>query len=93
VSISMCWVAVSVFSLATPSVVISLSNRIFLPAYLPAFHFFHSVRDYVFGYRPIRFFFEILISAWSSETYFGFSECSLGVLHGAARTSVFLVFG
>ena len=86
----MCWDAVTVFSLATPSVVISLSNRIFLPAYLPAFH---SVRDCVFGYRPIRFFFEILLSAWSSEAYFGFSEGSLGVLHGAARTSVFFVFG
>jgi len=89
----MFWVTVTVLSLATPSVVISLSNRIFLPAYLPAFHYFHSARDCVFGCRPIRFFFEIL-SALSSETYFGFSQCSLGVLHGAARNSVFFfVFG
>ena len=41
--ISMCWVAVTVFSLATPSVFISQSNRIFLPAYLPAFHSVRTV--------------------------------------------------
>jgi len=39
----MCWVAVTVFSLATSSVFISQSNRVFLPAYLPAFHSVRAV--------------------------------------------------
>ena len=92
--ISMCWVAVTLFSLATPCVFIYLSYRIFLPAYLPAFHFFHSVRnvfsDIVLFGPSSKFSFRLGALKHISASV---SECSPGVLQDPARTSVFFVFG
>jgi len=46
----------------------TLPNFFFLPA-------LHCAKDSVFGHRPVRLSFEILLSAWGPKTRFGFSEC------------------
>jgi hypothetical protein len=87
----MCLVAVTVCQLPSclPRPLSSFLQTNEISSSLPAFNFFHSVMDCVSGCLSFRFFFEILHSAWSSETHFGFSECSPGFLHGAGRTVVF----
>ena len=62
-----CFPAMS--SLATFSVVIFRRYWFF---FLPALQ---CAKDSVFGHRPVRLSFEILLSAWGSKTRFGFSDC------------------
>jgi hypothetical protein len=45
--------------------------------FLPAFHF---GRNSVFGHRPVRLLFEILLSAWGFKTCFGLSDCERAIL-------------
>ena len=96
VGFSVCWVAVTVFSLATPSVFISLSNRIFLPAYLPAFHFSHSVRtvfsDTVLFGSSSKFSFRLGVLKHISASV-SVRRVSCMVLHGLRCFCVWLISG